>query len=91
MKPLAKRKADTMSQMVALPKPERASAGFSTFRKPDRPTAMSAMAPVGSGCRIKPTMVATKMANMCQAPGFSPSGIGQNQMATPTKTVNRPF
>ena len=47
MKPLAKRNADTMSQMVALPKPERAAAGFSTFKKPDKPTAMRAMAPDG--------------------------------------------
>ena len=91
MKPLAKRKAETMSQIVALPKPDSAAAGLRTFRKPDRPTAMRAIAPIGSGCRIKPMIVATKMANMCQAPGFRPSGIGQNQIATPTRTVNSPF
>ena len=91
MKPNAKRKALTISQIVALPKPLKASAGLTTFGKPVRPTEISAIAPIGRGCRIKPTMVATKMANICIAWGFKPAGTGRNHNTKPTATVKIPF
>ena len=48
---------------------------------------VKAMAPMGIGFKIKPTMVATKMANKCQACAVMPAGIGLNQMPAPTAIV----
>jgi len=39
-----------------------------------------AIAPIGSGFRIMPTIVATKIANKCQALGSTPAGAGMSQI-----------
>ena len=62
-----------------------------TFKKPVRPTAINATPPMGIGWRMKPMIVATKIANMCHALASTPAGIGQNHRAIPTMTVNMPF
>lgn len=51
--------------------------------------AMKATAPIGSGCRMKPTTVAMKTAARCHATTVTPSGTGANQMIAPTKRVIR--
>lgn len=43
----------------------------------------NATAPIGIGCRIKPAMVATKMAKSVQAFGLKPSGHGSIQITKP--------
>ena len=70
------------------------------FEKPARPSfrptvpvstltvmAMMAIAPMGNGLMIRPTIVAAKMANMCHAFASKPAGTGQNHNATPTANV----
>src|SRR5271165_3606009 len=52
----------------------------------------SAIAPIGSGLTIIPTIVATKIANRCHALGWTPAGGGMNQMIVPMiKTLKRPI
>jgi len=50
---------------------------------------MKATEPIGSGWRIKPRIVVTKMAKRCQAWTLSPAGTGVNQIAAPTKTTSK--
>ena len=49
IKPLARIKAQKISQIVVLPKPPRASLGFKTFVKTATVTPMKAIAPIGMG------------------------------------------
>src|SRR5271165_5979956 len=52
----------------------------------------SAIAPIGSGLMIIPTIVATKIANRCHALGWTPTGGGMNQMIVPTiNTLKKPL
>ena len=50
---------------------------------------MKATAPIGSGCRMKPTTVAMKTAAKCQATTVTPAGTGINQMIAPIAMVIR--
>ena len=52
---------------------------------------MKATAPIGSGCRIKPSTVAIKTASKCQASGVTPSGTGRNHRMSPTPIVMSAF
>jgi hypothetical protein len=47
-----------------------------------------AIAPMGNGFVMMPTMVATKIANRCQARGWTPVGGGINQRITASKTTD---
>jgi hypothetical protein len=47
----------------------------------------NAIAPIGNGFVMIPTIVATKIANKCQAGGWTPDGGGINQMTKPSKTT----
>jgi hypothetical protein len=49
-----------------------------------------AIAPIGKGFRMMPTIVAMKIANKCQALGSTPTGLGTNQirMASATTASN---
>jgi hypothetical protein len=87
MNPLANKNAATINQTVVSAKPDKASAGLSTFSNTLSEMLVNAMAPMGIGFRMKPTIVATKMANKCQACAVIPAGIGPNQMPAPTANV----
>ena len=81
MNPREMKKARTISQMTLLPKPLNESV---TPSVPDAAVAqmpMKATAPMGSGFRMIPTIVATKIASRCIAAGSTPSGAGTNQSA----------
>ena len=52
---------------------------------------MKATAPIGSGCRIKPSTVAIKTASKCQASTVTPSGTGRNHRMSPTPIVMSAF
>jgi hypothetical protein len=47
----------------------------------------NAIAPIGNGFVMIPTIVATKIANRCHAAGWTPDGGGINQMTTPSKNT----
>ena len=83
-----------MSQMVEFPKPLSAfnidlagSPGARTWVAAQRVIPIIAMVPIDAALEMIPTMVAIKIASKCQAFGFTPSGTGINQMATPTTRV----
>src|SRR6478735_5962787 len=84
MTPREMKNATTISQIVVFENPDSASAGSSTpvTTVATRPTIVTA--PIGSGRAMTPTMVATKIANMCQAGASTPAGGGTNQSTTPT-------
>src|SRR3974390_3719004 len=44
---------------------------------------IKATADIGSGAAMMPAIVATNIANICQALGLKPSGTGMNQMMAP--------
>lgn len=48
---------------------------------------MMAIAPIGSGFNMTPTIVAMKIASRCQPCGVSSSGLGQYQIAMPIRKV----
>lgn len=52
---------------------------------------MKATAPIGSGCRIKPSTVAIKTASKCHASTVTPSGTGRNHRMSPTPIVMSAF
>jgi hypothetical protein len=61
------------------------SATYSLVRVPLSAVAATpiiAMAPIGRGLRMIPTLVATKIANKCHALGWTPSGAGTKQITT---------
>ena len=84
MKPRERKNAQTMSQIVPLPKPIKASFVFRMPKKAQSVSERKATAPIGMGCRMKPAMVATKTAKSFQAAGERPAGTGQNQMTIPS-------
>ena len=90
MKPVANMKADTISQIVPFEKPSSAWPAFMTPSTGRSAQAMIAMAPSGSGCRMKPAIVATKTASRPHACGPTPAGAGINQMIAPMATQIRP-
>jgi hypothetical protein len=50
----------------------------------------NAIAPIGNGFVMMPTIVAAKIANICHALGWTPDGGGINQMMTASKnTANK--
>ena len=67
IKPSANINADTINQIVVLEKPASASPVFITPKIGKSVMAIRAMAPMGIGCRMKPAMVAIKMARSPQA------------------------
>ena len=78
--------------MAELPNP--ASASFLAVIVPvimamDKP--VSAMDGVGSGWRMSPRMVPTKIAAMCIPRGSTPGGTGINQIAKVTMTMAATF
>ena len=79
IKPLERKKAQTINQMVPLPKPINASPVLRTPVTAQNVRSKKATAPMEIGCRINPAMVAIKMANRCHALGVKPSGVGQIQ------------
>ena len=87
MKPRLMKNAMTMSQIVVFEKPDRLSFKPTVPASTLTVMAMTAMAPIGNGLMIRPTMVAAKMANICHAFASSPAGTGQNHKAAPTATV----
>jgi hypothetical protein len=91
MNPLANRNADTINQIVRLPKPDSASAGLSTPDSAENVTAINAIEPIGSGYKMKPKIVVTKMANKCHACGVRSLGIGKNHIMAPTEIRRKPF
>ena len=88
----AAKKAETISQIVELEKPDRAAA----IRSPASPSgartpvaaqaamAMIDSAPMGAALTMIPTMVARKIANRRQAWGSRPDGVGMSQTTAPT-------
>ena len=48
---------------------------------------IKAIAPIGKGFAMMPTMVATKIANRCHAAGWTPEGGGINQITTASKNT----
>jgi hypothetical protein len=74
--------------MVLVLKPDKASVGLSTPVVIVKVMHMKATEPIGSGLRIKPRIVVTKMAKRCHAWTLSPAGTGVNQIAAPTETVS---
>ena len=96
MKPLEMRKATTMSQMVEFEKPMSAvgSPAFSAVRgtvpvRMHTTVPMMVTAPMGRGLAMIPTMVARKIASMCQARPVTPPGGGADQMTAPTTSGTR--
>ena len=84
MKAVAMKNAATTSHTTVAPKPAVASP---MVRVPDitaKATATNAMAPIGSGRRMIPTMVATNTASSCHARGSTPAGVGTSHSAAPT-------
>ena len=80
--------AATIIQMEELPKPVSASflaAIVPVIMATARPT--RATDGVGSGWKIRPRMVPTKMASMCMPRGSTPSGAGTNQRMRVTATM----
>ncbi|MNR43469.1 hypothetical protein D3C85_1620920 [compost metagenome] len=65
------------------------SPGAKTCVKAVKAMAIIHMVPIGAAFRIIPKMVATNMANKCQASGTTPFGAGINQIAAPTASVIR--
>ena len=90
IKPSANMKADTINQIVVLENPASASPVFMIPRMGSKVSAISAIAPMGIGCRIKPAIVAMKTANRPQAWAVTPAGAGINQMIAPIATHMRP-
>ena len=83
MNPREMKNARTMSQITRFPNPERA---WVMVRVPVMAVAVIptiATAPMGSGFRMIPTMVAMKMASRCIPAGSTPEGAGQNQITAP--------
>src|SRR3984957_7093513 len=90
MKPREMKNATTMSQMVLFPKPLSAWLILSVLVSAVAAIPNKAIAPMGNGFVMIPTMVATKIANRCQALGWTPDGGGINQRTTPSKkTANK--
>ena len=87
----AAKKAETISQIVELEKPDRAAAirspvSPSGARTPVAAQAAMAMidsAPMGAALAMIPTMVARKIANRRQAWGSRPGGVGMSQTTAP--------
>ena len=66
----------TMSQMVVFEKPASASLGVIVLVTIASASPMIATEPVGSGCRISPRIVATKIPSMCMPLASTPAGAG---------------
>ena len=79
-----------MSQTVLLANPARASPILRTPVMVVTITPMITTAPMGTGLRISPKMVAAKIARRCQASGLTPAGMGEYQMITPMMMTMRP-
>ena len=67
----------TINQMVALLKPDKASAGIWVPVIMATASPVRATEPVGNGCRISATIVPTKMPSMCIPCGSTPAGVGR--------------
>src|ERR1700722_1879913 len=87
MKPREIKNATTMSQMVLFPKPLSAWLIVSVLVSAVASIPNKAIAGMGNGFVIIPTMVATKIANKCQARGWTPDGGGISQMTTASKST----
>ena len=85
VKPLAMKNAATISQTVDEENPVSACAIVSVFVSTRAVMPRMATPLTGSGCAMKPTTVATKIASRCQAFGSIPAGGGANQMAAPIR------
>ena len=83
IKPRDNRNAATINQIVLFAKPDNATPIFNTPVRDVRTIARIDKVPILAGPVMKAIIVATKIANRCQASGFTPSGIGMNHMATP--------
>src|ERR1700720_3871211 len=81
------KKATTINQMVLFPKPLRAWLMVSVPESAVAAIPNKAIAPMGNGFVMIPTMVATKIANRCQARGWTPDGGGISQMTTASKST----
>ena len=75
-KAVAMKKAATTSHTTVLPKPAVASAIVSVPESTANAAATNATAPIGSGRRTMPTIMATKTASRCHARGCTPAGSG---------------
>jgi hypothetical protein len=70
---------------------------FTTSSKVTTPVSVAAVAPmiatadIGSGAVMIPAMVATKIANICQALGGKPVGGGSHHSTIPIATGTRNF
>src|ERR1700719_510685 len=82
------KKATTINQMVLFPKPLRAWLMVSVPESAVAAIPNKAIAPMGNGFVMMPTMVATKIANRCQARGWTPEGGGTNHRITARKTTD---
>jgi hypothetical protein len=95
--PLAIKNARPINQMVEFPKPLKAltidfvgSPGAKTCVTAQSVIPIIAIVPIEAAFEMIPTMVATKIARRCQAFGWTPSGAGMNQIASPITQVIRP-
>ncbi len=87
MNPREIKNAMTISQMVEFWKPLKASSMDKVLVRTVAMMARIATEPMGRGFHIRPTMVATKIANRCQACFSTPGGVGKNQITAPTASV----
>ena len=76
------KKATAISQIVLFPKPLRVWLMVSAPEIAVAAIPNNAIAPIGNGFVMMPTIVATKIANICHARGWTPDGGGINQMMT---------
>ena len=89
--PLEMKNASSTSQTRSVP------VDFTTSSKVITPVSAPAVAPmmatadIGSGAVMMPAIVATKIANMCQALGGKPAGGGMNHSTRPMATGMRNF
>jgi len=85
-------KAATTSHTVEFEKPESASLIVRTRLALRTAIAIQEIVPIGKGCKMKATMVDTKIARSFHALGsFRPSGMGINQINTPIAMAKAPF
>ena len=83
MNPREMKNARTISQMTRFPNPERAWLMVRVLVMAVAAIPTMATAPMGSGFRMIPTMVAMKIASRCIAAGSTPEGAGTNQITAP--------
>jgi hypothetical protein len=87
---LANRKADTISHVVLLAMPYKASFGLRTLAVTVKVRLMKAIAPIGSGWTMKLITVMTNIVKSVHACGLRPSGTGINYMIIPSRTIKIP-